>query len=64
MFLGMFLNDWCAIDIQMWEYVPLGPLNAKNFGATISPWVVLTEAPQPFAALQRGGTLKRPILYL
>ena len=25
---------------KAWEYVPLGPFGAKNFGTTISPWVV------------------------
>ena len=30
---GMVLmNDWSARDIQKWEYVPLGPFGAKNFG--------------------------------
>ena len=42
------LNDWSARDIQTWEYVPLGPFNAKNFGTTVSPWIVLTEALEPF----------------
>jgi fumarylacetoacetase len=42
------LNDWSARDIQVWEYVPLGPFNAKNFITTISPWVVTSEAMQPF----------------
>lgn len=37
-----------ARDIQKWEYVPLGPFTAKNFGTTISPWVVTTLALQPF----------------
>nr|POE47491.1 fumarylacetoacetase [Quercus suber] len=47
---GMVLmNDWSARDIQAWEYVPLGPFNAKNFGTTISPWVVLMDALEPFA---------------
>jgi fumarylacetoacetase len=46
----VLMNDWSARDIQMWEYVPLGPFNAKNFGTTISPWVVLTDALKPFAA--------------
>ncbi|KAF2158228.1 fumarylacetoacetate hydrolase FahA [Myriangium duriaei CBS 260.36] len=44
----VLLNDWSARDIQAWEYVPLGPFNAKNFASTISPWVVLTEALEPF----------------
>jgi len=29
--------------------VPLGPFNSKNFGTTISPWVVLMDALEPFA---------------
>lgn len=41
-------NDWSARDIQVWEYVPLGPFNAKNFASTISPWVITAEALEPF----------------
>lgn len=44
----VLMNDWSARDIQMWEYVPLGPFNAKNFGTSISPWVVLADALEPF----------------
>ncbi|KAF2145505.1 uncharacterized protein K452DRAFT_264588 [Aplosporella prunicola CBS 121167] len=44
----VLMNDWSARDIQAWEYVPLGPFNAKNFGTTISAWVVLAEALEPF----------------
>jgi fumarylacetoacetase len=44
----VLLNDWSARDVQMWEYVPLGPFNAKNFGTTISTWVVLADALEPF----------------
>ncbi len=44
----VMLNDWSARDIQAWEYVPLGPFNAKNFGSTISPWVVLMDALEPY----------------
>ncbi|WQF85695.1 Putative fumarylacetoacetase [Colletotrichum destructivum] len=44
----VLMNDWSARDIQQWEYVPLGPFNAKNFGTTISPWVVLADALEPF----------------
>ncbi|XP_072321514.1 fumarylacetoacetase [Eucyclogobius newberryi] len=47
---GMVLmNDWSARDIQAWEYVPLGPFLGKNFGTSISPWVVPMEALMPFA---------------
>jgi fumarylacetoacetase len=45
----VLMNDWSARDVQMWEYVPLGPFNAKNFGTTISAWVVLADALSPFA---------------
>jgi fumarylacetoacetase len=46
---GMVLfNDWSARDIQTWEYVPLGPFLAKNFGSTISPWVITMDALEPF----------------
>ena len=46
---GMVLvNDWSARDIQAWEYVPLGPFLAKNFGTSISPWVVPMAALEPF----------------
>ena len=38
-----------ARDIQKWEYVPLGPFLGKNFGTTISPWVVPMDALMPFA---------------
>jgi fumarylacetoacetase len=44
----VLMNDWSARDIQQWEYVPLGPFNAKNFGTTISGWVVLADALEPF----------------
>jgi fumarylacetoacetase len=42
------LNDWSARDIQRWEYQPLGPFLAKNFATSVSPWVVTTEALEPF----------------
>ncbi len=42
------LNDWSARDVQGWEYQPLGPFLAKNFGTTVSPWVVTREALLPF----------------
>jgi fumarylacetoacetase len=41
-------NDWSARDIQAWEYQPLGPFLSKNFGSTISPWIVTPEALEPF----------------
>ena len=44
----VLLNDWSSRDLQVWEYVPLGPFNAKNFASTISPWVITPEALAPF----------------
>lgn len=44
----VLFNDWSARDIQQWEYVPLGPFLAKNFGSTMSPWVVTLDALEPF----------------
>lgn len=65
---GMVLfNDWSARDIQKWEYVPLGPFLGKNFGSSVSPWIVTMDAlapfrvtgpvqdPQPLAYLQQSG---------
>ena len=44
----VLMNDWSARDIQRWEYVPLGPFDGKNFATTISAWVVLADALEPF----------------
>ncbi len=57
------LNDWSARDIQGWEYQPLGPFLAKNFGSTISPWVVAPEALAPFRVAQPARE-PRPMAYL
>lgn len=47
--LGFVLvNDWSARDIQRWEYQPLGPFLAKSFATSISPWIVLADALEPF----------------
>jgi fumarylacetoacetase len=56
---GMILvNDWSARDIQKWEYVPLGPFLAKNFGTSVSPWVVPMEALEPFRV---AGPTQEPV---
>lgn len=44
----VIFNDWSARDIQKWEYVPLGPFLGKNFGSSISPWIVTLEALEDF----------------
>eukprot|EP00916_Digyalum_oweni_P019831 GHVL01033105.1.p1 GENE.GHVL01033105.1~~GHVL01033105.1.p1 ORF type:complete len:432 (+),score=77.30 GHVL01033105.1:18-1313(+) len=45
----VLLNDWSARDIQKWEGQPLGPFQAKNFGTTLSPFIVTMDALEPFA---------------
>jgi fumarylacetoacetase len=44
----VLFNDLSARDIQKWEYVPLGPFLAKNFGSVVSPWIVTLDALEPF----------------
>ncbi len=53
----VLLNDWSARDIQAWEYQPLGPFQAKATATTISPWIVMAAALQPF----RSSTPKREV---
>lgn len=48
----VLLNDWSARDIQKWEYQPLGPFLGKSFATSISPWVVMLEALEPFRVPQ------------
>jgi len=60
----VLMNDWSARDIQKWEYVPLGPFCAKNFGTTISPWVVTLDALEPFRIKGYDQTNPKPLPYL
>src|SRR3954447_7701873 len=46
------LNDWSARDVQAWEYQPLGPVLAKSFATTVSPWIVTPQALEPFPTAQ------------
>ncbi|RMH43430.1 MAG: fumarylacetoacetase [Alphaproteobacteria bacterium] len=46
----VILNDWSARDIQAWEYQPLGPFQAKATATTVSPWIVMKAALEPFRA--------------
>ncbi len=41
----VLLNDWSARDFQKHE---MCPFSCKNFGTTISPWIVPFEALEPF----------------
>ncbi len=56
----VLFNDWSARDIQAWEYVPLGPFLGKNFGSSISPWVVTLEALEPFRS---AGPVQEPEVF-
>ncbi|WPC35525.1 fumarylacetoacetase [Acinetobacter sp. YWS30-1] len=61
---GMVLfNDWSARDLQQWEYVPLGPFNAKTFASSISPWIVTMEALEPFK-ISSPVQEPKPLAYL
>lgn len=44
----VLLNDWSARDIQFWEGQPLGPFQSKAFATTISPWIITSDALEPF----------------
>ncbi|MDX1406773.1 MAG: fumarylacetoacetase [Saprospiraceae bacterium] len=53
----VLFNDWSARDIQKWEYVPLGPFLGKSFASTMSPWIVMLEALDPF---RTAGPVQTP----
>jgi fumarylacetoacetase len=63
--LGL-VNDWSARDVQQWESQPLGPFLGKNFGSTVSPWIVTAEALAPFRVAQpaRPDGDPRPLSHL
>src|SRR5271170_3104756 len=63
--LGL-VNDWSARDVQGWESQPLGPFLGKNFGSTVSPWIVTSEALAPFHVAQppRPDGDPRPLPHL
>lgn len=50
-------NDWSARDIQRWEYQPLGPFLGKNFGSSLSAWVVPFADLEPFRV---AGPVQEP----
>ena len=47
----VFANRRIARDIQSLEMTPLGPMNSKSFGTTISPWIITLDALLPFATI-------------
>jgi fumarylacetoacetase len=57
----VLLNDWSARDIQAWEYQPLGPFQAKATATTISPWIVVKAALEPFRV--STPERERPLLH-
>lgn len=60
------LNDWSARDLQAWEYQPLGPFLSKSFATTVSPWVIMPEALEPYRCAQppRPAGDPAPLAYL
>ncbi|GAA4466145.1 fumarylacetoacetase [Nibrella saemangeumensis] len=54
----VLFNDWSARDIQRWEYQPLGPFLGKNFGSSISPWIVPLDALESFRV---AGPKQEPV---
>jgi fumarylacetoacetase len=60
------VNDWSARDIQAWEYQPLGPFLGKSFATSVSPWVVTTDALEPYRIplAPRAEGDPRPLDYL
>jgi fumarylacetoacetase len=59
----LLFNDWSARDIQRWEYVPLGPFLGKNFGSSVSPWIVPLEALKSFR-VKGPKQMPAPLEYL
>lgn len=49
-----------ARDIQGFEMMPLGPFSGKNFGTSISPWVVTTDALDAFKTKGRKPAIDIP----
>ena len=49
----VILNDWSARDIQQWEYVPLGPFQAKAFAHLDQP---VGRHPRGAGAVSRAGS--------
>jgi fumarylacetoacetase len=62
LFGAVLVNDWSARDIQAWESQPLGPFLSKNFATTISPWVVLMDALDPYRTSPRQRGVNDPPL--
>jgi fumarylacetoacetase len=44
----VLLNDWSARDLQAWEADPLGPFVSKSTATTLSAWIVMAAALDPF----------------
>ncbi|OQO01545.1 hypothetical protein B0A48_12580 [Cryoendolithus antarcticus] len=58
----VLVNDWSSRDIQALEMNPLGPLNGKNLGTNVSPWVVTSDALKAFRkpSIARRESVKIP----
>jgi len=58
----LLLNDWSARDIQGWEMALLGPFQGKNFGTSVSPWVLTLDALAPFRSAWAPDASFPPLL--
>ena len=59
------LSDGSARDIQGWGMLRPGPLQAKKFAASVSPWIVTIKALAPYrTAWQRDAAFAQPLAYL
>jgi fumarylacetoacetase len=57
------LNDWSARGIQAWESRPLGPVLGKSFMTSLAPWVVTSEALEPFRTAAQEREKGAPALF-
>ena len=57
--LGL-VNDWSARDLQGWESQPLGPFLGKNFGSTVSPWIVTDRGAGALPHRSAAAARRRP----
>jgi fumarylacetoacetase len=42
----------------------MGPFQGKNFGTTISPWIITAEALEPFKVKLAANQIPAPLDYL
>ncbi|PWY82646.1 hypothetical protein BO83DRAFT_395721 [Aspergillus eucalypticola CBS 122712] len=58
------LNDWSSRQIQGFEMPPLGCFHSKGSLTSISPWIVSTEALEPFKCMRTTQQDRLPVPHL